>query len=95
LYDYADNFKEFSKKVRLLSGKNLEKEKLVKIYRLKKILKACNLALEELKKTKSFAGENNFGDKLTEAEKDFIKQNLNQVTVEEINNLYNKHFLGK
>jgi transcription elongation factor Elf1 len=53
VYDHADNFKEFSKKNRLLSGKNLEKEKLQKIYNLKKILKACSLPLEELKKTKS------------------------------------------
>ncbi|CAJ0924502.1 16472_t:CDS:2 [Entrophospora sp. SA101] len=91
----ANNFKEFSKKVRLLSGKSLTKDKLQKVYRLKKILKACSLLSEELKKTKSFAGENNFGDKLTATEKNFIKQNINKETVEEINNLYNLYFPGE
>ncbi|CAI2199869.1 16334_t:CDS:2, partial [Funneliformis geosporum] len=69
-YDYADKFKAFSKKVRLLSGvSKIEKEKLTQIYRIKKILKMCSLPLEDYKKTKSFNSKDNFReDKITTEE---------------------------
>ena len=97
LYDHADKFKEFSKKVRLLSGiSKIEKEKLTQIYRIKKILKACSLPLEEYKKSKSFNGKDNFReDKITEEERQFVRKNINEETVKEINELYNIHFPGK
>jgi len=78
LYDHADKFKEFSKKVRLLSGiSKIEKEKLTQIYRIKKILKACSLPLEEYKKTKSFSGKDNFrGDKITSEESQFVRDKI-------------------
>src|SRR5687768_23815 len=81
----ANSFKEFSKKVRLLSGiSKIEKEKLTQIYKIKKILKYCGLSIEELKKTKSFNGKDNFQrDKLTSEEKKFIDKNLNLETVKE------------
>jgi hypothetical protein len=97
LYDHADNFKEFSKKVRKLSGiSKIEKEKLAQIYRIKKILKACSLPLEEYKKSKSFNGKDNFReDKITSEESQFVKENINKEAVKEINDLYNIHFPGK
>jgi len=97
LYDHADNFKEFSKKVRLLSGINkIEKEKLAQIYRIKKILKACSLPLEEYKKTKSFNSKDNFrADKITSEESQFVRENINKKIVKEINDLYRVHFPGK
>jgi len=96
-YDHADKFKEFSKKVRLLSGASkIEKEKLNQIYRIKKILKACSLPLAEYKKTKSFNGKDNFReDKITAEESQFVRENINKEIVKEINDLYNTHFLGK
>src|SRR4051812_4202608 len=93
VYENASSFHEFSKKVRLLSGiSKLEKNQLTKVYKIKKILKALSLSLEELKKTKSFVGENNFGDKLTEAEEKYIKAVINKEIVEEVNQLYTTHF---
>jgi len=91
------DFKEFSKKVRLLSGiSKIEKEKLNQIYRLKKILKACSLPLEEYKKTKSFNDKDNFReDKITSEESQFVRENINKKMVKEINDLYNIHFPGK
>ena len=91
------NFKEFSEKVRLLSGINkIEKEKLAQIYRIKKILKACSLPLEEYKKTKSFNGKDNFrADKITSEEGQFARENINKKTVKEINDLYRVHFPDK
>jgi len=95
-HDHADNFKEFSKKVRLLSGvSKIEKEKLAQIYRIKKILKYCSLPLEEYKKTKYFNGKDNFSeDKMTSEDSKFVKENINPETVKEINNLYTIHFPG-
>jgi len=97
LYDHAENFKEFSKKIRLLSGiSKIENKKLSQIYRIKKILKACSLPLEEYKKTKSFNGKDNFQeDKITPEEGQFVGENINKKIVKEINDLYNIHFPGK
>src|SRR5687767_5999447 len=83
----ANNFKEFSKKVRLLSGvSKIEKEKLTQIYRIKKILKYCSLPLEEYKKTKSFNNKDNFReDKITTEEIQFVKENINKEKFKEIN----------
>ena len=94
LYDNAEKFKEFSKKVRKLSGKSkLEKDKLTKIYRIKKILKACSLPLAKYKETKSFASEGNFNEnRITREEQEFIKENINKETLQEINDLYSIHF---
>lgn len=93
-YKNADKFKEFSKKVRRLSGiSNLTKDTKTKIYRLKKILKTCGLSLEEYKNTKSFASEGNFNeDRITSKESKFIKENINKETVGQINELYAIHF---
>ena len=96
----ASDFKEFSKKVRLLSGKvnpkNTEKEKIAQIYRIKKILKACSLSLEEYKKTKSFNGKDNFReDKLTDEERKFVEENITKEAIKEVNNLYSVHFPRK
>ena len=101
LYDHTDNFKEFSRKVRLISGKltkkNTKKEQLQTVYNLKKILKYCNLSFEELKKIKSFNGKDNFhqGKILSDEERKFIRENLNPKTVKEINDLYAIHFPNK
>jgi len=91
------DFKEFSKKVRLLSGvSKIEREKLTQIYRIKKILKACSLPLEEYKKTKSFNGKDNFReDKITSEESQFVRENINKKIVKEINDLYSVHFPDK
>jgi hypothetical protein len=91
------DFKDFSQKVRKLSGiSKIEKEKLAQIYRIKKILKACSLPLEEYKKTKSFNGKDNFReDKITSEESQFVRENINKEVVKEINDLYSIHFPGK
>ena len=96
-YDHADNFKEFSKKIRLLSGiDKIEKAKLSQIYRIKKILKACSLPLEEYKKTKSFNNKDNFrDDKITSEESQFVRENINKKIVREVNDLYCIHFPDK
>lgn len=97
LYDHSDNFKEFSKKVRLLSGiSRIEKEKLNQIYRIKKILKACSLPLEEYKNTKSFNGKDNFREeKTTPEESQFVKDNINKEIVKGIDDLYRVYFPKK
>ena len=91
------DFKEFSEKVRLLSGINkIEKEKLAQIYQIKKILKVCSLSLEEYKNTKSFNGKDNFrDDKITSEESQFVRENINKETAKEINNLFKIHFSNK
>jgi len=90
----ANSFKEFSKKVRLLSGiSKIEKEKLTQVYKIKKILKVCSLPLEEYKKTKSFNGKDNFQeDKITSEESQFVRENISEKIIKEINDLYKIHF---
>jgi len=81
----------------LLSGiGKIEKAKLSQIYRIKKILKACSLPLEEYKKTKSFNNKDNFrDDKITSEESQFVRENINKKIVREVNDLYCIHFPDK
>ncbi|CAG8670744.1 2002_t:CDS:2, partial [Paraglomus brasilianum] len=72
----ADNFKEFSKKVRKLSARTktqLGGENLKKILRIKRILKICS----------DPAGD--FGGKVNE---EYVRESIKQEIVNEINKLY-------
>lgn len=93
LFDKAEKLHEFSKQIRLLSGRNLEKKLLKKIYITKKILKFSSFPLAEYKNTTSLTNKNDkLGDKLNDKEKSYIREYLNKEFAEKVNKEYSAYF---